>query len=179
MQHFALTIIGRDRTGIVSDVTEILYELGCNIADSSCSILGGQFAMILILAHPEYVDRDSFGDAFLPLEESGLSVFLRVLKPGGEIRPQIDGELCMISVYGSDKPGIVYRVAQTLGEKQVNILDLNTKLVGSADNPVYVLMLEAALPENKTEQDVDAWMAPLRDELHVDINIRAIHTAEL
>lgn len=41
MQHFALTIIGRDRPGIVSQVTEALYKLGCNIADSSCSILGG------------------------------------------------------------------------------------------------------------------------------------------
>jgi len=88
MAHFALTIIGRDRPGIVSQVTEILYRLGCNIADSSCSILGGQFAMILIIAHPDFTDRDSFGDAFAPLEESNLSVFLRTLKPGGEKSPQ-------------------------------------------------------------------------------------------
>ncbi len=179
MQHFALTIIGRDRPGIVSQVTGILFDLGCNIADSSCSILGGQFSMILILAHPDYVDRESFGDAFLPLEESGLSVFLRVLKPGGEIRPDIEGDLCMISVYGSDKPGIVYRVAKILGEKQVNITDLNTKLVGSEERPVYVLILEAVLPENITEEDVDTWMSPLRSELQVDISVRTIPTAEL
>ena len=131
MQHFALTIIGRDRPGIVSQVTEILYTLGCNIADSSCSILGGQFAMILILGHPEFIDRESFGDAFKPLEDADLTVALRVLKPGGEIRSHITGDLCMISVYGSDKPGIVYHVAQVLGDKKVNITDLNTKLVGS------------------------------------------------
>ncbi|HKL25822.1 MAG TPA: ACT domain-containing protein [Desulfuromonadales bacterium] len=179
MQHFALTIIGRDRPGIVSQVTEILYDLGCNIADSSCSILGGQFSMILILAHPDYVDRDSFGEAFQPLEESGLSVFLRVLKPGGEIRPEIEGELCMVSVYGADKPGIVYRVAKVLGDKQINITDLNTKLVGSSERPVYVLMLEATLPEDVTETDVDTWMSPLREELQVDISVRTIPTAEL
>jgi predicted amino acid-binding ACT domain protein len=86
MNHFALTIVGRDRAGIVSQVTKILFDLGCNIADSSCSILGGQFAMILILGHPEFTDRESFGEAFKPLEESDLSVSLRVLKPGGEIR---------------------------------------------------------------------------------------------
>ena len=72
MNHFALTIIGRDRPGIVAQVTEILYRLGCNIADSSCTLLGGQFAMILIISHPEFSDRESFGDAFAPLEESGL-----------------------------------------------------------------------------------------------------------
>ena len=179
MNHFALTIVGRDRPGIVSQVTEILYELGCNIADSSCSILGGQFSMILILAHPEFTDRASFGDAFQPLEEADLTVALRVLKPGGEIRPEIEGELCMISVYGADKPGIVYRVASVLGEKKVNITDLNTKLVGTEERPVYVMILEAALPEGVDEEDVNIWLTPIRDELQVDINVRLIPTVEL
>ena len=179
MNYFALTIVGRDRAGIVSQVTEILYDQGCNIADSSCSILGGQFAMILILCHPEFTDRESFGTAFKPLEDSDLSVSLRVLKPGGEIRHNIDGDICMISVYGSDQPGIVYRVAKVLGEKKVNITDLNTKLVGSDDRPVYVMVIEAVLPENVEEQDVDGWLAPIRNDLQVDITVRTIPTVEL
>ena len=75
MSHFALTIIGRDRPGIVAKVTEILYRLGCNIADSSCTILGGQFAMILILSNPDMHDQVDFDSAFAPLEADGLSVF--------------------------------------------------------------------------------------------------------
>ena len=179
MNHFALTIVGRDRPGIVSQVTEILFKQGCNLADSSCSILGGQFAMILILGHPEFIDRESFGDAFKPLEDADLTVALRVLKPGGEIRTHITGDLCMISVYGSDKPGIVYRVANVLGEKKVNITDLNTKLVGTEDRPVYVMVIEAALPEGVEEEDVDNWLAPIREELQVDITVRTIQTVEL
>ncbi len=179
MNHFALTIVGRDRPGIVSQVTEILFKQGCNLADSSCSILGGQFAMILILGHPEFTDLKSFGDAFKPLEDADLTVALRVLKPGGEIRSNIEGELCMISVYGSDKPGIVYRVANVLGEKKVNITDLNTKLVGTEERPVYVMVIEAALPEGVAEEDVDNWLAAIRDELQVDISVRIIPTVEL
>ena len=179
MNHFALTIVGRDRPGIVSQVTEILFKQGCNLADSSCSILGGQFAMILILGHPEFTDRKSFGDAFKPLEDADLSVALRVLKPGGEVRSNIEGDLCMISVYGSDKPGIVYRVAKVLGEKQVNITDLNTKLVGTEERPVYVMVIEAALPEGVEEEDVDNWLATIRNELQVDISVRIIPTVEL
>ncbi len=179
MQHFALTIIGRDRPGIVSQVTEILYDLGCNIADSSCSILGGQFAMILILAHPDYTDRESFGDAFAPLEDAELSVFLRTLKPGGETHPDIDGEICMISVYGSDKPGIVFRVSKELGERNINITDLNTKLIGTEDRPVYVMMLEAVLPEGMTSEDVEASMDSLKQQLQVDISVRPITPVEL
>ena len=179
MQHFALTIIGRDRPGIVSQVTEILYNLGCNIADSSCSILGGQFAMILILAHPEYTDRESFGDAFAALEEAELSVFLRTLKPGGEIRPDIDGEICMISVYGSDKPGIVFRVSKELGARSVNITDLNTKLIGTEERPVYVMMLEAVLSADMSVEDLEEIMDGLKDELQVDISVRPITPVEL
>jgi glycine cleavage system transcriptional repressor len=179
MSHFALTIIGRDRPGIVSQVTEILYRHGCNIADSSCTILGGQFAMILIISHPEFTGRESFGHAFAPLEESGLSVFLRTLKTGGEIRCVDRGEICMISVYGSDKPGIVYRVTRELGERQVNITDLNTKLIGSANRPVYVMMIEAVLPEGLSIEELAEVIGRLKDELQVDISVRSITPVEL
>lgn len=179
MQHFALTIIGRDRPGIVSQVTEILYQQGFNIADSSCSILGGQFSMILIISNPEFTSEEQFADSFLPLEESNLSVFIRTLKPGGEQRPELEGELCMISVYGSDKPGIVYQVAKELGDRKINITDLNTKLIGEEKRPVYVMMIEALLPEGIEIEEVEDWMADLKQKLQVDISVRSLVAMEL
>ncbi|MCK5826718.1 MAG: ACT domain-containing protein [Desulfuromusa sp.] len=179
MQHFALTIIGRDRPGIVSQVTEILFQGGFNIADSSCSILGGQFSMILIISNPEISTKEEFSDTFSPLEEKNLSVYIRTLKPGGEIRPELEGELCMISVYGADKPGIVYQVAKELGDRNINITDLNTKLVGDKQNPVYVMMLEAILPENTEIEDLESWMKQLKQQLQVDISVRSLATMEL
>ncbi len=180
MTHFALTIIGRDRPGIVSQVTQILFEQGCNIEDSACQILGGQFAMILIIAPPEPVDDiASLEEKFIPLKEADLSVFLRVLKPGGERHPHMDGEMVMISVYGSDKPGIVYQVTRVLGELQVNISELDTKLVGSDEQPVYVMMIEGYLPPTLELDRVEARMATLKQELQVDISVRSITAVEL
>jgi len=179
MHHFALTIIGRDRPGIVSQVTEILYQTGCNIADSSCSILGGQFSMILIISHPEYENRESFGAAFSPLEEGNLSVFLRTLMPDGEKRAALEGELCMISVYGADKPGIVYRVTKELGDRKINITDLNTKLIGDESRPVYVMMIEAILPDGVEIEEVEGWVESLKTEMGVDISVRSITAVEL
>ncbi len=179
MAYFALTIIGRDRPGIVSQVTDILYQQGFNIADSSCSILCGQFSMILIISHSEKTSADDFSGAFAPLEENNLSVFIRTLKPGGEIRPELPGELCMISVYGSDKPGIVNQVAKVLGDRNINITDLNTKLVGGPSKPVYVMMLEALLPEGTEVEEVESWMAQLKQQLQVDINVRSLAAVEL
>ncbi|MFA5700622.1 MAG: ACT domain-containing protein, partial [Desulfuromonas sp.] len=112
MKHFAVTIIGRDHPGIVSESAKILYELGCNVADSSSTILGGQFAMILIVSHAGFESSEPLQRAFAEMESSGLSVYVRTLKPGGEKRPKLPGDLCMISVYGSDKPGIIYQVTR-------------------------------------------------------------------
>jgi glycine cleavage system transcriptional repressor len=135
--------------------------------------------MILIIAHPSFTDRQSFSAAFQPLEDADLTVALRVLKPGGEQHSFTEGEICMISVYGADKPGIVYHVAKVLGEKRINITDLNTKLVGSEQHPVYVMIIEAILPTTISEQDVDLWMTPLREQLQVDISVRTIPQVEL
>lgn len=179
MQYFALTIIGRDRPGIVSQVTEILFQGGFNIADSSCSILGGQFSMILIISNPEISAKEEFSDTFSTLEENNLSVYIRTLKSGGEIRPELKGELCMISVYGADKPGIVYQVTKELGDRNINITDLNTKLIGDKLKPVYVMMLEAMLPENSELEEVETWMKSLKEKLQVDISVRSLAAMEL
>ena len=57
MGQFALSVVGRDRPGIVAEVSRVLFELGCNIEDSTCTILSGQFAMILVIAHPKFSSR--------------------------------------------------------------------------------------------------------------------------
>ncbi|MHB1397159.1 MAG: ACT domain-containing protein [Trichloromonadaceae bacterium] len=85
----------------------------------------------------------------------------------------------MISVYGADKPGIVYQVTKELGERHVNITDLNTKLIGTEARPVYVMMIEALLPDNLDAGDLATVMNGLKQELQVDITVRNITPVEL
>src|SRR4051812_24767850 len=44
-----LTAIGRDRPGIVARIARVLLQHGLNIEDSQMRILGGRFAMMLLL----------------------------------------------------------------------------------------------------------------------------------
>lgn len=178
--HIAVTIIGKDRPGIVAGTAEVLYRLGCNIEDSSCTMLGGEFAMILIVSHEKPFSKARLLEEFRTFAESmQLSVFARTLAKG-EVRYQApSGELCMVSVYGSDQPGIVYRVAKELAERSINISDLNTKLIGTPEEPVYVLMLEAALPEGMDVDDVGRLLEKLKKELNVEIGVRSITPVSL
>ena len=50
-QLFALSAIGRDRPGIVADLAELIYECDCNLEDSRMTILGSEFAVLLLLGY--------------------------------------------------------------------------------------------------------------------------------
>lgn len=178
--YYAVSVVGADRPGIVAGISEALYRLGCNIADSSCAMLGGEFAMILIISHPKPFTKTHLIDELRPAcDRLGMSLSVRSLHAGEEIRRTPEGEICQITVYGADQPGIVYRVTNALAARQINIMDLNTKLVGSDDEPVYVMLLEASLPDDVAPDDVEQLLASLRAELRVEIGIRIVTPVEL
>src|SRR5689334_18298567 len=111
--HVAVTAVGADRPGIAAAVAKVLYEHGGNIEDSRMAILGGHFAMMLIVALPERVEPATL--------ESGLSATAAALDLIVAVRPVADasrgntgGSQYVVTVYGADKPGIVFRVCTSL-----------------------------------------------------------------
>src|SRR5215217_6911290 len=58
MPQLALSAIGRDRPGIVAEVTRALLGHSLNITDSQMAVLGGRFTMMLIVTAPEGTDLD-------------------------------------------------------------------------------------------------------------------------
>src|SRR5437870_73749 len=63
---FALAAIGRDRPGIVAACARTLFEQGCNVEDSSMTLLRGNFAVMLVLAAPEGTTGSSLTAALEP-----------------------------------------------------------------------------------------------------------------
>jgi len=178
--HYAVSVVGKDRTGIVAGIAEVLFRLGCNIADSSCTMLAGEFAMILIVSHPRPFTKAKLHDELKPVCDAlGMSLAMRSLHADEISRQETESEICMISVYGADQPGIVYRVTRELATIGVNIMDLNTKLIGTPQEPVYVMMLEAAIPEGQTPEGVEGLLGDLKKELNVEIGVRIVTPVSL
>ncbi len=44
-----VTVLGKDRTGIIAAVSNLLYQEGVNILDISQTILSGMFTMIMLV----------------------------------------------------------------------------------------------------------------------------------
>ena len=51
-KRFIMTAFGKDRPGIVADVTRILYENGCNLEDNSMTLLVDEFTLVLLFSSP-------------------------------------------------------------------------------------------------------------------------------
>ncbi len=180
LTYYAVSVVGADRPGIVAGVTEALFKLGCNIADSSCAMLAGEFAMILIISHRKPFTKVTLLEELKPVcDRLDMTLSVRHLPQGEQDRKETVGEICQITVYGADQPGIVYRVTSALAAQQINIMDLQTKLAGSEQEPIYIMLLEAVLPEGVTSEAAEQLLHSLREELQVEIGVRIVTPVEL
>lgn len=165
MAVLAVTAVGADRPGIVAAVAKVLHDRGGNVEDSAMTILGGHFAIVLIVATEDEPDelRAALEEATAPL---GLVV--SVSRAEGERRPHEPTHL--LSVYGADRPGIVAGVTAALAELGANITDLETQVIGH-EEPVYAMVIEVVADD---EAALEARLTRVCADLGVDHTLRTI-----
>jgi glycine cleavage system transcriptional repressor len=134
-----LTAIGRDRPGIVARIAKVLLDHELNIEDSQMRILGGRFAMMLLLrgnASEEALYKDLLSTG----RELGLDyIYVHPISDTDAATPK---PTHMASLYGGDRPGQVAAVAERLSTLGVNISGLSTRVEGD----VSVQELELTVP---------------------------------
>lgn len=173
-QKFILTAFGKDRPGIVAEITEIIYENKCNLEDSNMGRLADEFTLILLLTGNSKDDlQDRLSRECRRLErEKDIFCFIRPLdfqQPDNGNR----NNLHTIEVEGVDQAGIVYKVARLLAAENINIETLNSKKKFSPNSgtAMYVMNITATLPKGMAVEAVDSKLDELANELHVDITI--------
>ena len=174
MPSLAVTAVGADRPGIVAAVTGALVDHGCNLEDTSMSILRGQFAMVLIVAAPEGLEPATLEEALAEgAATSDLVVSVRAVH-GAAAGAEGDGERWTVVVYGADHPGIVHGMTTAMAALGANIVDLTTRVTGD-DRPIYSMVVEVALPAGLGGDGLEERLRAAADELGVDC---AVHPSE-
>ena len=167
-----ITAVGRDQPGIIAALARAVYDLGGNLDDASMTRLHGAFATMVAARLPADRTESDARAALAPVaQDLGLTVTVQSV---AESLPETLPDT-LLTVYGADKPGIVYQVASHLAALGVNITDMDTRLAGTSDAPVYVMLLEAAAGET----DLTADLAQLRQELGVEITVQTLDTEAL
>ncbi len=179
MTHrWIITALGKDRPGIVAGVTKALYQLGCNLEDSAMTRLEGEFAVMLIFSAPAKQTDEQLRRAFESLgRKLKLTIHLQPLSAGEASSPAKRGRAYLISVYGADQPGIVYRISEALAGLKVNITDVQTHrsaAEGRRKPSLYVMILEVELPAGLTEAVLEPRLKALGKAMGVEVSLRSV-----
>lgn len=177
MSRFVLTAIGPDSYGIVARVTSALAALNCNLADSRMSNLSGHFAMILVVDGSEQLDERTIFNA-VQARCSELSLLVDVKKIDVNTSSELDGERFVVSVYGTDRPGIVAGICEILAAHNANIFDLSTKVVEGDTAVIYTMVLEVALRDPADLPKLELALASKAGDLGVNCSIRSLDSEE-
>lgn len=175
-RFYALSAIGQDRPGIVADVAGLIYECGGNLEDSSMTLLGNQFALLILLSGSgeEFQYHLSTGCKRLEWEKH-LSVFLTPVEraeagPG----PKEMTEVYELLTTGLDRVGIVYHVSRLLADRGINIIDMHTKSIPSPESgtPIFTMRILLQVLGKIPPADLMEKLNLLGEKLAIDISLK-------
>jgi glycine cleavage system transcriptional repressor len=165
-----LFLVGKDRPGIVHDVSTLLFEQGANIEDSRMATMGGCFSiMTLFSCAPERLDavKTSLG----ALDKMGFQTSIYEAEDPGKGAARAELPL-NVGVTAMDHPGIVQKVVQILRRHNVNIRSLNTEVSRAplSGAPIFNLSIEAGIPAEEPIATLKTELSKLASEMNLDLD---------
>lgn len=173
-KKFIMTAFGKDRPGIVADVSEIIYENGCNLEESQMGLLADEFTLILLLSgQGEMLEDNLYRDCRRLEKEKGISVFIRPLD-FNTTEHKVNGLRHTVYVEGVDQAGIVYRVSKVLADKGINITSLKSKTKPSPESgtALYLMTIDVVFPGDITSGAIEHELEQIGKKLHVEISCK-------
>ena len=175
-EYTILFLVGKDRPGIVDDVSTFLFERGANIEDSRMAVMGGCFSiMTLFSCLPQKLE--GIEGSLSELREMGFETSLHRAQAPEAVSDAPDFPM-KVAVTSMDHPGIVRKVVRILRRHNVNVRSMITRMTSAplSGAPIFNLVLEAALPSENDVSKVREDLEDLADRMNMDLNFPSAGT---
>lgn len=175
MTHYlVLTAIGTDRTGIVSQLTKLASECGCNIDDSRMAIFGNEFTLIMLLsgALPAITNIENK----LPPVAVALEL-ITMMKRTTNHRNKTFTQHFDVEYAGPDSPGVLKAITEFFAERNIDISSLRSQL-HPVNNRVDC-SLSISLTEQSNNEGVTESFAHLCEQLGLEGRIKPIEQLQI
>lgn len=171
--NFVLTLTGPDRIGIVDEVTGLLLRRGGNVETSRMARLGGEFAVLMLVAMPD--------ETFAGLGHDLEHLIARGYKVTTSRAAQTDAEAHpgwrphRIEVRGADHEGIIHEVARYLAQRGINIesMDSETASAPHSGIPLFTMTAHVAVPPGLAGRGWEAGLDDIAARLNLEIGVFA------
>jgi glycine cleavage system regulatory protein len=173
MATLVLTVIGDDRSGLVSALSGVIADHGGSWERSHMARLAGKFAGIVVVVVPDDRAEALIGELG-PLGTEGL-LDVTVERGFDEGPESTQVTRLSLELVGADRPGIVHDISRVLAARQVGIEDLRT---ATREAPMAGGMLFEATaillaPPTASIADLQMVLEELANELMVDLSLSA------
>jgi len=154
--YLVISALGEDHPGIVNQISKAILDHGCNIEDSRMTVLGGEFAAMLLVEGK----WNTLAKVENSLPELGRQLGMTIISKrtsqratGANLLPY------MVDVVSMDHPGIVNNLAGFFAERNINIEDMATSTYAAAHTgtPMFAVHITVGIP-------ADLHIAGLREE---------------
>lgn len=137
MARAVISAIGKDRPGIVNELSQAVLDLDLSIEDSRMTVLGGEFAVLMSVTGADAALARLEDTLEALCEASGLAYLFRKTETQsrGHALPYL------VRVVTMDHTGIVARIAGFFSQRQINIRDLNTETEHAAHTGTLIFNL--------------------------------------
>ncbi len=169
-RYVVFTAVGPDRPGLVNEISGLIREAGANVEDSRMAILGGEFAIIMLLSGPpEAIERTKQLGARI---ESELKLHC-ILKETSRVAAPSDYLLYRIRVSGADRPGIVQAIASILASRGINVASLESRVTYAplSGTPMFVLEADLHVPSKLVLSELRSQLAATCEEENLDFSL--------
>jgi glycine cleavage system regulatory protein len=168
MESLVVTVIGKDRPGLVESVSAAVEKHGGSWVESRMSRLAGEFAGILRVSVPA-ASVDALSEALEALRSDGLRV---AIERGVEEAVE-EGHVIVLELIGSDRPGIVHKISEALAARGVNVDELNTECEGApwSGDTLFKAMARLRAPRTLDLDQLRESLEAIAGDLMVDISI--------
>lgn len=147
-KQMIISVMSKDRPGIIADITGAIYQLGGDVADLNQTVLCGYLTMILSASFDSEVTKEDLLASISHIETScKFEVSIKELSPDQEeedLEPPEDSYI--LTVQGPNKAGIVHGISLFCFNHNINIFDLATTL----RNDQYTMALQLDLKRCNT-----------------------------
>ncbi len=169
-KKLVLTVMGKDRTGLVESLAKLIADCGGNWLESRMCHLGGEFAGILSASTPENREQDLIS-ALQALKSQGLTIVIQK-----DEAPPFTGptRAASLSLVGHDRPGIIYQISAALAHRSVNVEELETECSSAPMSGDIIFKAAAMLqiPETCDVEELRKDLEEIGSELMVDISFK-------
>jgi glycine cleavage system regulatory protein len=144
MIELVLTIIGRDRAGVVASLADVIRFHDGNWKRSEMAEIAGTFAGVVVVEVGD--DRvDELLTNLLVLRDQGLHVTAQQVEEP-VVAP--DADEVRLRLTGDDRPGVVHEISTAISDAGVSISRLGTvtDLPGEDDGQRFEITIQLSLP---------------------------------